>query len=126
MGWHSADVVRVFDNLINPPSYKRFVCVSPAEGWYFRINTKPWWKPNLPIPLERNKNCLDHDSHIELRIIEIYEIEIEEAIRVPDNMFGPISNDDVKRLLAAVDAAPTFTPEQRDEIRANLESVLSA
>jgi len=117
----AGDVVRLFDNLTDPPKSKRFVCVDWKEGWFLRIDSKLLWPPHLSLPLKGNEGCLDHDSFVELNtVLEFDDSVVDESLKVPANFLGPIADCDRQRLYDAVQSAVTLTPEQRNTICANL------
>lgn len=79
----------------------------------------------MEIPRHGNERCLEHDSYVQLDIIEFDDTLIEEAIRSPENFLGPIANDDIRRLINDVKAAPSLTPEKKNIICGNLRRVLN-
>jgi hypothetical protein len=123
MAWRAGDVVRVFDNLTDPPKYKRLICVDREQGWFFRLNSRPIWKPNMLIPHEGNETWLEHNTYVHLNILEFDDTVVEESLKVPANFLGEISDGVRERLIEAVESASTLTQEQKDAICANLRSV---
>lgn len=116
--------MRLFDGATTPPKHKRFLCVNPCEGWLLRINSRPFWRPHLLLPMADNEDCLDHDSYLELRgVIEYYETEIEDALRHPANHLGSLSREMLTLVIEHVKTAKTITSEERDRVIVNLMSV---
>jgi hypothetical protein len=126
MALEVGDVIRIFDNTIAPPDYKRFLCLNVAEGWFFRINSRPHWRPNFPLPFHGNEHCLDHDSFAELRgIIEYIQSEIDDALRYPANHLGKLSEETIRALAAHLPSVITLTPDEKAKIIANLSDAIS-
>jgi hypothetical protein len=71
------DVILIFDGLIEPPHPKMVVCVQPEEGWFYRINSRPFLKPCLPLMKLPDHPWLDHDSflHIDILMLDDYIVE---------------------------------------------------
>lgn len=125
MPLREGDVVRLFDNTTNPPKSKLFLCVDAGEGWFLRINTKPIWPPHFPLPRAGNEHCLDHDSFLELRgVIEYYEIEIDEALRYPNNHLGPLSDATIRAIIAHLPGVKTLTADEQKRIIDNLSATV--
>jgi hypothetical protein len=121
----AGDIVLLFDATTRPPKPKLFLCVDAEECWFFRINTKPHWRPNFPLPLKGNEHCLDHDCFLELNgIIEYYEIEVEEALKYPNNHRGKLNDDTIGAVLNYLPSVKTLTTEEQDRIIANLTAAI--
>lgn len=58
------EVIWILDDFIKPPGWKMMLCVAPAEGIFFRINTEDKWPVGVPID-RRNNAFLHHDSFVE-------------------------------------------------------------
>ena len=61
----AGDVVVLFDGTIRPPKHKWFVAVYVTEGWFFRLNSSPHWRPNFKL-LQSENPCLEKDCFIEM------------------------------------------------------------
>ena len=99
------DVIWVFDRTTNPPKPKMIVCLSYADGWFLRVNTKGSFRPCVPIDVKRNP-WLDHDSHVECALLEFDEFEIEDSLRNPGNFVGKLHKDHAKAILGALVREP--------------------
>lgn len=75
------EVTWIPDQTIRPPGPKMVVCIEPNLGWFFRINSRPHWRPCIPLVREPHHRFLDHDSYLECNILDLDEYLIEEAVR---------------------------------------------
>lgn len=92
MALRAGDVVRLFDGTTTPQKQKLFVCVYVGDGWFFRVNSKSHWRPNMPLSATADP-CLAHDCFVELRgVIEYDDTEVDDALRVPANRLGRLSD----------------------------------
>ena len=117
------DVVRLFDNLATPPKWKRFVCVSPEDGWFMRINSEPRHdaRRNVQLPRKGNECCLEHDSYLDLySILEFDDSVVDDSLQMPANDLGPLSKESLYELINATRSAVTLTPEQQEKVCGNL------
>lgn len=110
------DVIWVHDGCIRPPGPKMVVCVEPALGFFFRINTRSVWQISVPLA-KRDHPFLDHDSHLECGgQIDLDDYMIEQAL-AQRGVIGQISAALVPAILAAIDAAQTLSALDKDTIR---------
>lgn len=107
----AGDVILLFDGTIRLPKHKRFICVVAADGWFLRINSERHFRPHLLITVRDNRECLDHDSFVELRGVIEHDIDdITNALGSNDaRLLGRLSDATANALIAAVRSAPTFT-----------------
>lgn len=58
------------------------VCVEPARGYYFRINSEDKWQRGILISVALNPTFLDHDSYLECGTpCEFDDYIVEQSIR---------------------------------------------
>jgi hypothetical protein len=110
------DVIWVYDGCIVPPDYKRWVCIEPTLGMFFRINSKPRWQ--TPIKLERTSHTfLKWDSYLECGIpLELDDFAIEESVR-QSGIIGVILPTLAPSIFAAVIAITTIPDQDKEAIR---------
>ncbi|MCB8877338.1 hypothetical protein [Acidisoma silvae] len=58
------EVIWILDDFIKPPGPKMMVCVAPADGIFFRINSEDKWPVGVPVTSRANA-FLHHDSFVE-------------------------------------------------------------
>lgn len=109
------EVIIIADETIRPPGPKLIVCIHPKNGWFYRINTKPW-RPAVLITKEPHNTFLDHNSYLECGDpLELDDYIIQEAI----DRYGVIGTlhvevcDGIKKYLAV---ANTLSKLDKDEI----------
>lgn len=98
------EVTWVPDETIRPPGPKMVVCIDADMGWFFRINTRDGWRPNVPLAKTPDHEWLLHDSFMECNILELDDYVVEEAIR-RSGVIGVVH--------------PSLCPAIRDAIRQN-------
>lgn len=119
------DVVVLFAGTIRTPKPKWHLCVSVGEGWFFRINSKPHWEPNFALSAFEDL-CLEHDCFLELNVpVAFDDYEIDEALRVPANHKGRLSDETLSRLAASIETVSTLSENMRRAIARELRAVLS-
>lgn len=76
------DVVWPHDELIYPPSWKMWVCVSTAYLWFLRINSAAITEPVLHLSRALHP-FLERDSWLGCGgdLIQVAEVELEDALR---------------------------------------------
>jgi hypothetical protein len=118
---HPRDVIRIFDNQMRAPNYKRLICVCVPRRLFLRINTHPYWPPHIKIHQVDCSDFLDWDSYVELReLVRVGFSELAVALMRPDNPIGRV-NDRVARLIEfAAQQAATLSDEMRGIIREGL------
>jgi hypothetical protein len=108
------DVILVFDGTIHPPGWKMIVCVCPVNGFYFRINSKPW--PEAVVIRLPDHRFLTHDSHIECNgPLDMDDFSIQESIAAK-GIIGRIDVKVVPEIVAAVDRCRSISPVDKDII----------
>jgi hypothetical protein len=97
------------------------VAIHPANGWYYRINTKPW-RPAVRLIKDPFHPFLDYDSYLECGDpLELDDYMIDEALR-RHGIIGVISKTvcgEIKKYLAS---ATTLSERDVAEICAILDS----
>lgn len=113
------DVIWIHDGLIRPPGPKMVVCLEPALGLFFRINTEAMWQ--TPVLLTRADHpFLKWDSHLECgEPLELDEYMIEESIR-DRGIIGRVKPELAAVIWGAVAAAKTISDDDKGAIRAAL------
>jgi hypothetical protein len=94
------DVIWIFDNLIDPPHPKMVACVNPADGVFYRINSRPFLKPNIPLPKTPHHEWLDHDSYLHIDPLVLDDYIVGEALKRGGviGAVSPLLSRDIKRL----------------------------
>lgn len=75
------DVIVIFDGLVQPPHPKLVICVHPADGIFYRINSRPFLKPHIFLQKDPLHPWLDHDSYMHIDPIVLDDYIVGEAIR---------------------------------------------
>ena len=120
----AGDIVVLFDGTVRPPKHKWFLAAYVAEGWFFRLNSNPRWRPNFEL-LQSENSCLENDCYLELNgKIEFWEGEIEQSLRYPDNHKGRLSDDTIRVLITHLPTVKTLTPEEIETITNELQATL--
>jgi hypothetical protein len=122
----AGDIVKLFDGTTSPQKQKWFLCVYAGDGWFFRLNSKPHWKPCMEIKASVDR-CLDHDCFIELRGVIEYDLdEVDRALLQPANLIGRLSDATLQAVIREVQIVKTLTPEEKATITREISAVLSA
>jgi hypothetical protein len=93
------EVIWIYDNLIEPPHPKMVACVHPAEGLFYRINSRPFLKPCVPLVKNPDHPWLDHDSFLHIDPLMLDDYIVGEALK-RNGIVGTISptlSKDIKR-----------------------------
>jgi hypothetical protein len=116
------DVIWIPDATIKPPGPKMVVCVEPACGFFFRINTEPKWQQPVKLVRVPDHLFLKHDSYLECGApLDLDDFIVEEAVR-QSGVIGKISKKVVVDIIAAVHAAKAISNSDRELICACLNS----
>lgn len=99
------DVIWLYDDGAEGQRKPRMmVCLSPDDGFFFRINTSPKFLPNVAIMRNPHHAWLVHDSFVQCSLLEYDEYPVQETLesrgvigQVHFSMVSPI----VERLRAA-------------------------
>lgn len=93
------DVIWIFDDLITPPHPKMVVCVQPEDGLFFRINSRPFLKPVIPLIKDPLHPWLDHDSYLHVDILLLDDYIVEKAVRRGGviGTVSPLLSTDIKK-----------------------------
>ncbi len=94
------DVIWIFDSLIEPPHPKMVVCVNPVGGIFYRINSKPFWKPCILLEKLPHHPWLDHDSYLHIDPLMLDDYIVSEALKRDGNIgrFSLTVSRQIKRL----------------------------
>lgn len=84
------DVIWIFDALIEPPHPKMVACVNPEDGVFYRINSRPFFKPCVPLPKDPDHPWLDHDSYLHIDPLVLDDYIVGEALK-RNGLVGRIS-----------------------------------
>lgn len=74
------DVILIFDNLIDPPHPKMVACVEPNEGFFYRINSRNFLRPNVALIRDPDHMWLDHDSFLHIDILMLDDFVVQSAL----------------------------------------------
>lgn len=99
------------------------VCVEPARGFFFRINTEPKWQ--TPIAIKKSEHpFLEHDSHLECGIpLDLDEYVVQQSLD-GRGVIGTIHKRHVPEIIEAVAKAATLSQNDKTAITAALEKCL--
>lgn len=75
------EIIVIWDDLITPPHPKMVACINPAEGWFFRINSRDKLRPCVAMARSPHHAFLDHDSFLHCDILELDDYIIDESLR---------------------------------------------
>ena len=114
------DVLLVQDDLITPPNVKFWVCIEPAMGWFFRINSKSHWRPCLKIDAADHP-FLDHESFIECNLLEVDDSIVERALNWR-GVLGRIDHKHCAQMMAIIDASGDIRTADKALIRAAFDA----
>jgi len=96
------------------------VCIEPNLGLFFRINTNPRWQTPVKLVKQPHHQFLAHDSYLECGDpLELDDYVIDECLR-SRGVIGTIHPSLVSDIFAAVHAAKTISPADKEAIRAAL------
>jgi hypothetical protein len=96
------------------------VCIEPALGLFFRINTKRWGNPPVPLSVV-NHIWLDHDSYLECgEPLSLDDYMVEQSIE-EKGIIGTIDAALAETICASVKNATTITAADKTAIRAALK-----
>lgn len=109
------DVVLVFDFGTRPPKEKFWTCVHVGRSWYFRLNTKPIWKPNSLVDPREDPWADDKSRFVQLHVIEGDPDYVQDAID-ENGIKGTLSTAALSRLRQAVAAAKVLPTNQQKTI----------
>ena len=113
------DVIWIWDGFIKPPGPKMVVCIEPASGFFYRINTKGKWQVPVPI-LKKDHSFLKHDSFIECGDpFELDDYIVDESIR-RSGILGQIAKQVAPAIYRAAFTATVLSQEEKELIRAAL------
>ncbi|WP_375450608.1 hypothetical protein [uncultured Devosia sp.] len=116
------DVTVIFDATLRKPAPKMVVCIHPANGWFYRINSKGHWRPRVAVALAEH-GFLDHDSFVECGDpLELDDYVVHEALE-RHGIVGTISASACPGIIAALDECITIRRRDREEIIALLTGI---
>jgi hypothetical protein len=114
------EVTIIFDDTIRPPGPKMVVAIHSANGWFYRINTKPW-RPAVKLE-KTGHDFLRHDSYMECGDpLELDDYLVETSLR-RYGVIGAVSlllREDIKNYLRQ---AKTLSSKDVQEICALLDA----
>ena len=118
MAVRPGEVIRVWDRQVNPPKFKRLICISSEKQLFLRINSRALFKPHHLL-LASESDFLDYDSYVELRqLIRPYAYEIQQA-----EPLGQLSAKQAMSLISSAHNAETLPQEHKDLIAESLAAV---
>lgn len=113
------DVIWPRDELIYPPKWKMWVCVSVSNLWFLRINSEPINEPAVLLESVRHPGFLDRNSWLGCGgdLIQVTEFELEQALKRQGNparrgKVGCIHAGCRAQALECIRNAPQLSPRQ--------------
>jgi hypothetical protein len=85
------EVIVIHDETLRDPKPKLVSCVHPAEGWFYRINSRPFLRPNVSLTRDPDHPWLDHDSYLHCEILMLDDYLVEESLRRHGGVIGAVS-----------------------------------
>jgi hypothetical protein len=112
-------VVWAFDQDLEPRRWKLWVAVTPAEGWFLRINTLPNMPESVLLTADRHP-FLEHDSYLACGgdLIEVSDWELAEAMESQQHpercgIVGVVAVEDRPPAIDAIRRSRRLTVRQR-------------
>ena len=105
------DVIRFFDNHIDPPKQKMAACVEPTKLWFFYINSGPRFQPTILLTHADHSAFLTYDSHLSIQLLELTDGEVGEA------PIGRIHESLIPEILHIAERSPHVTHDEFCSIR---------
>ena len=113
MPFRALDVVRDWDGTAGKPKWRMLVCVNPYDLWFYRINTRDTFRPCIALSkLPHHDRLLDHDSFIEVNLLEFDDFGMTDATVV-----GRVHHTMIDAILAAVDRSIHLSEADKTAIR---------
>lgn len=109
------ETIWIYDGLINPPHPKMVVCMSPEDGWFFRINSRPHFKPCVPLLREPDHQWLDHDSHLQCSILMLDDYVVDAAIE-RNGVVGSVSLELREEIIRGIMAGRDTPPRDKQRL----------
>lgn len=104
------------DEFIKPPGPKMLVCVSPADGIFFRINTENKWPIGVPI-FKIDNIFLKHDSFLQVgNALDLDDYIIDQSKRAGDPV-KILDHKYIDLILAAIDRSHSISPADKAKIK---------
>ena len=101
-------MLRILDQGVDPPGFKRHICICAERRLFLRINSHPRWQPHHLLR-HRVNPFLDWDSYVELRqLCRFRESDIRAALTRADNPLGRLSRAEANELAWSVSRAETL------------------
>lgn len=85
-------VIVIHDETLRDPKPKIVACVHPDEGWFYRINSRRFMRPNVALKRDPDHLWLDHDSFLHCEILMLDDYLVEESLRRHGGIIGDISS----------------------------------
>jgi hypothetical protein len=74
------DVIAIFDGTLREPKPKLVASIVPEEGWFYRINSRPFLRPWVALLRDPDHTWLQHDSYLHCEILMLDDYIVEESI----------------------------------------------
>lgn len=118
-------IIKIFDETIEPPHPKMVACVECSLGFFFRINSRANWQVSLPLIKENLHPFLEHDSFLECGCpLELDDFIVEESIRLK-GVVGSVHISLVPDILKVVAQERLLTRSDKAAIATFLSGVAS-
>jgi hypothetical protein len=119
------DVIIIPDETIEPPGPKMVVCIHPANGWFYRINTKSHWHPSIALNRLPDHSFLDHDSFLQCGdFLDLDDYVIEQSMN-REGIIGKISPLLCGQIITALAGAIYVTESDKSQIRNILQPLIA-
>ncbi len=119
------DVIKIYDQSIDPANWKRVVCICPSEGLFYRINSYDDYPIGVPIPKDPNHSSfLRWDSFIECGKypLDLDDFTINEALKANGGKpLGRVDRSHAQAICAAVQLQATISKDVKNLIWASLK-----
>lgn len=84
-------VIVIHDETLRDPKPKMVACVHPDEGWFYRINSRPFLRPYVALRRDPDHLWLEHDSFLHCEILMLDDYVVEESLKRHGGIIGEIS-----------------------------------
>ena len=85
----SLEVIWIYDATLREPHPKMVACVQPDNGWFYRINSRPFLKPFVPLK-KSDHPFLHHDSFLHCDILFLDDYLVRESLRRHNGIAGKV------------------------------------
>jgi hypothetical protein len=120
------EIIKIFDETIEPPHPKMVACIEGKLGFFFRVNSRPNFQHSLKLPKEPLHKFLEHDSYLECGCpLELDDYLIEESVRLK-GIVGQVHESLIPEIMKIVAAERLLTEADKKAIEEFLTKSKSA